>query len=56
MITVAVIDHGAGNLVSIGRGLEAAGADVTIAERPADLAGSDAIVLPGVGATGAACS
>ena len=53
MITprIAVIDHGAGNLVSIGRGLERSGADVRIVTTPADLADVDGIVLPGVGAT-----
>jgi glutamine amidotransferase len=51
---IAVIDHGAGNLVSIAQGLQDQGALVTIAVAPADLAGTDGIVLPGVGATGAA--
>ena len=54
MIRLAVIDHGAGNLVSIQRALEVVGGDPRIAENPADLVGADAIVLPGVGATGAA--
>ena len=54
MTRLAVIDHGAGNLVSIQRALEVVGSDPRIAENPADLAGADAIVLPGVGATGAA--
>jgi imidazole glycerol phosphate synthase glutamine amidotransferase subunit len=47
---VAVVDYGAGNLVSIGQGLQAAGADVTIAARPEALADADALVVPGVGA------
>ena len=51
---VAVIDHGAGNLVSIRQGLERAGAKAVIAARPADLAGAQAVALPGVGAPGAA--
>jgi len=51
---LAVIDHGAGNLVSIQRALEVVGGEPRIAEGPADLAGADAVVLPGVGATGAA--
>jgi len=51
---LAVIDHGAGNLVSIQRALEVVGGDPRIAESPDDLVGADAIVLPGVGATGAA--
>lgn len=48
---VAVVDHGAGNLVSIRRGLERAGARVVIASSPDHLDGADAVVLPGVGAT-----
>ena len=54
MTTVAVVDHGAGNLVSIGRGLETAGARVVVASDPDGLVGADGVVLPGVGATGAA--
>ncbi len=53
---VAVIDHGAGNLVSISQGLERAGARVAIATGPAGLSGVQAVVLPGVGAPGAAMS
>jgi glutamine amidotransferase len=49
-----VIDHGAGNLVSIGQGLRRAGAAVTVVDRPEQLDGFDGIVLPGVGTTGAA--
>jgi len=52
--TIAVVDHGAGNLVSIGRGLESAGARVVVASDPEEFSGADALVLPGVGATGAA--
>lgn len=54
MTRLAVIDHGAGNLVSIQRALEVVGGEPRIAEGPDDLAGADAVVLPGVGATGAA--
>lgn len=46
-----VLDHGAGNLVSVRAALEAAGATVTIARRPADLVGAALIVVPGVGAS-----
>lgn len=46
----AVVDYGAGNLVSIEQGLTAAGADVRLALGPDDLAGADALVVPGVGA------
>lgn len=48
---VAVVDHGAGNLVSIGRGLERAGAEVRFATGPDGLLGAHSVVLPGVGAT-----
>lgn len=48
---IGVIDHGAGNLVSIAQGLRRAGADPVPAVTPADLEGVDGIVLPGVGAT-----
>jgi len=54
MTRIAVIDHGAGNLVSIAQGLRRAPADVLIVRSPEDLAGVDGIVLPGVGTTGAA--
>jgi len=54
MNRIAVVDHGAGNLVSIAQGLERAGADATIATDPAGLRGVNGIVLPGVGTTGAA--
>jgi glutamine amidotransferase len=55
-VTVALIDYRAGNLTSVAKGLAAVGAEVRVAESPADLTGADAIVIPGVGhfrATGA---
>lgn len=54
MTTIAVVDHGAGNLVSIAQGLERAGAQVVIATSPGQMDGADGVVLPGVGATAAA--
>ena len=48
---VAVVDHGAGNLVSIRQALVRAGAQVTIATSPEHISGVDLVVLPGVGAT-----
>lgn len=54
MTRIAVVDHGAGNLVSIAQGLEQAGATVAVVDAPAGLAGADGVVLPGVGTTGAA--
>ena len=47
---IAVVDYGAGNLVSIEQGLTASGAEVEIARDPAPFEGADAIVVPGVGA------
>ncbi len=54
MTSVAVIDHGAGNLVSIAQGLRRAGAEVRIAATPEEIDGADGLVLPGVGTTAAA--
>lgn len=51
MTTIAVIDHGAGNLVSIAQGLAATGATVKVIDAPGDIEGVDGLVLPGVGAT-----
>lgn len=51
MTRIAVVDHGAGNLVSIAQGLHRAGADVDVVDSPAGLAAADGVVLPGVGAT-----
>ena len=54
MIRIAVVDHGAGNLVSIGKALNRCGASVNVATTPHDLTHANGVVLPGVGATGAA--
>ena len=47
---VAVVDYGAGNLVSIEQALTGVGADVRFVRHPNDLGGADALVVPGVGA------
>jgi glutamine amidotransferase len=47
---VAVIDYGAGNLVSIEQALTRVGADVVFAKHADELSTADAIVVPGVGA------
>ena len=47
---LAVIDHGAGNLVSIEQALTTVGADVVMVRDPGALRTVDAVVLPGVGA------
>jgi glutamine amidotransferase len=47
---IAVVDYGAGNLVSIDQGLRAVGADVVLARDPDALEGADGLIVPGVGA------
>jgi imidazole glycerol phosphate synthase glutamine amidotransferase subunit len=47
---IAVVDYGAGNLVSIEQAFSSVGASVVIARAPDDLRGADALVVPGVGA------
>ena len=53
-VSISVIDYGAGNLRSIRRALEAAGAHVTITSESGQVRQADAVVFPGVGAAGAA--
>jgi glutamine amidotransferase len=50
-VRVAVVDYGAGNLVSIRNALSLLGAEVTVAATPDGLEGADAILVPGVGAS-----
>ena len=47
---VVVVDYGLGNLRSVTRGLERAGASVDLVEDPGAIDRADGIVLPGVGA------
>jgi glutamine amidotransferase len=47
---VVVVDYGLGNLRSVTRGLERAGASVEITADPERFAAADGVVLPGVGA------
>lgn len=49
---IAVIDYGAGNLRSISRALEHAGAEVVVTSDPDVVRQADAVVLPGVGHAG----
>ena len=53
-IQVAVVDYGAGNLISIRNALQLLGARVSVAERPELLDGAEVILVPGVGASEAA--
>lgn len=47
---ITVIDYHKGNIRSVVRGLEGAGAEVLVTDAPEDVARASAIVLPGVGA------
>ena len=49
-ISVTVIDYGVGNLLSVSRALEHCGAQVDLADNPAQIARAHRLVLPGVGA------
>ncbi len=48
--TVAIVDYGMGNLLSVRNALEMVGADARICAHPEDLDAAERIVLPGVGA------
>jgi len=50
MTQIAIIDYGLGNLRSVIRGLEKAGAQATITSSAEEIAAADGLVLPGVGA------
>lgn len=47
---IALIDYHKGNITSVKRALDDAGADVAVTDDPGQVEMSDAIVLPGVGA------
>jgi glutamine amidotransferase len=49
---VAIIDYGAGNLLSVQRGFEHCGAKVTLTSEPEKILAASRVVLPGVGAFG----
>ena len=44
-----IIDYRMGNLASVSKALEAAGAEFVISDQPAELSSADLLVLPGVG-------
>ena len=46
---IALVDYGAGNLTSVRKGLNAAGASIFTPAAPGDLASSQGIIIPGVG-------
>jgi len=51
-MNVAMIDYGRGNLRSVERALESAGATVTRVEDPASFEKAETVILPGVGSFG----
>ncbi len=51
-MTLAIVDYGVGNLRSVQRALERAGAAVEISADPGALGRANGIILPGVGAFG----
>ena len=51
---VTIFDYGAGNLHSLAKALERGGVDVRVETDPVRAVDTDALVLPGVGAFGAA--
>ena len=55
-MNIALLDYGAGNLHSLGKALEAEGPRVTVTDEWDQALSLDALVLPGVGAFGAAAS
>lgn len=54
--SIVIVDYGVGNLRSVYKALEAAGAPARIVTEPVELAGAAGIVLPGVGAFGDAAA
>jgi glutamine amidotransferase len=50
---IAILDYGMGNLRSVARAVERAGGEPEVTPDPADVARSDALIVPGVGAFGA---
>jgi imidazole glycerol-phosphate synthase subunit HisH len=51
-VKVAVVDHGMGNLRSVARALEAAGADVEVTGDPSAIARREGLCVPGQGIFG----
>lgn len=56
MKPIVVVDYHKGNLMSVKRGLEAAGAYVCVSDNPREIASACAVVLPGVGSFADAAS
>jgi imidazole glycerol-phosphate synthase subunit HisH len=53
-VRVTIFDYGAGNLHSLAKALDVEGAEVCVVSNPVESVKTDVLVLPGVGAFGAA--
>ncbi len=53
---LVIVDYGTGNLSSVRRSLDRLGTESVISSNPAEIAGADKIILPGVGHFGTAMS
>lgn len=49
---IAIVDYGAGNLMSVKKALDFIGSENLIAKIPTDIKNADAVILPGVGSFG----
>ena len=47
--SVLIVDYDAGNLRSVTRAVARSGATAIVTDKPDDLKGADAVILPGVG-------
>ena len=47
---ITIVDYGMGNLRSVAKGFESLGVEVRVTQDPKDIASSEKLVLPGVGA------
>ena len=54
MVDIAIADYGAGNLESVRKALDYLGYEAVVTGDPDSISGADRLVLPGVGAFGAA--
>jgi glutamine amidotransferase len=54
MLSVGIVDYGAGNIASVMKAVDYAGADPVLVGTPEEILKCDKIILPGVGASGLA--
>ena len=52
MTSVSIIDYGIGNILSVQRAVETLGIHAKLVNSPQELAQSERVILPGVGAFG----